>query len=100
LDECNGRFGPDGTYRYHATATFPYILGCYRGTANGAGGGGEPVDPGGGGQPPAEATAACAGLAAGAGCSFAGRGGARVEGTCNPVNGVLACVPAGGPPRP
>ncbi|MEM7247273.1 MAG: YHYH protein [Acidobacteriota bacterium] len=29
LDECNGRIGPDGTYRYHATATFPYILGCY-----------------------------------------------------------------------
>lgn len=33
LDECNGRIGPDGTYRYHATDTFPYILGCYAGTA-------------------------------------------------------------------
>jgi len=32
LDECNGRIGPDGTYRYHATKTFPYIIGCYRGT--------------------------------------------------------------------
>ncbi|MEM6702678.1 MAG: YHYH protein [Acidobacteriota bacterium] len=31
LDECNGRIGPDGTYRYHATATFPYVLGCYAG---------------------------------------------------------------------
>lgn len=33
LDECNGRVGPDGTYRYHTTSTFPYILGCYRGEA-------------------------------------------------------------------
>jgi hypothetical protein len=33
LDECNGTYGPDGTYRYHATAAFPYILGCYRGDA-------------------------------------------------------------------
>lgn len=32
LDQCNGRVGPDGTYRYHATSTFPYVLGCYRGT--------------------------------------------------------------------
>ncbi|MEC9073185.1 MAG: YHYH protein, partial [Myxococcota bacterium] len=50
LDECNGRVGPDGTYRYHVTSTFPYTLGCYRGTAEGAvesGGGG----PGGGGPP-------------------------------------------------
>lgn len=31
LDECNGRVGPDGTYRYHATSTFPYVLGCYAG---------------------------------------------------------------------
>ena len=34
LDECNGRVGPDGMYRYHATETFPYILGCYRGVAS------------------------------------------------------------------
>ncbi len=33
LDECNGRIGPDGTYRYHATAAFPYVIGCLRGTA-------------------------------------------------------------------
>ncbi len=32
LDECNGRIGPDGTYRYHATTTFPYVLGCYAGS--------------------------------------------------------------------
>ena len=34
LDRCNGRVGPDGTYRYHATDTFPYVLGCYTGTPN------------------------------------------------------------------
>ncbi|PRP94064.1 hypothetical protein ENSA5_41760 [Enhygromyxa salina] len=32
LDPCNGRVGPDGDYRYHVTASFPYILGCYAGT--------------------------------------------------------------------
>ncbi len=54
LDECNGRVGPDGTYRYHATSTFPYIIGCYAGDVNasqtGTGdGGGEGGGPGGGG---------------------------------------------------
>lgn len=29
LDECNGAPQPDGTYAYYATATFPYLLGCY-----------------------------------------------------------------------
>ena len=33
LDKCNGRIGPDGTYRYHATSGFPYTFGCYKGTA-------------------------------------------------------------------
>lgn len=32
LDKCNGRTEPDGTYAYHATSTFPYIVGCFRGT--------------------------------------------------------------------
>jgi hypothetical protein len=32
LDECNGRLQPDGTYGYHATLTFPYIIGCFKGT--------------------------------------------------------------------
>jgi YHYH protein len=32
LDQCNGHVGPNGDYHYHATATFPYILGCYRGS--------------------------------------------------------------------
>ena len=43
LDACNGRVGPDGTYRYHATDSFPYILGCYAGTPVDAGG---PAGPG------------------------------------------------------
>jgi hypothetical protein len=49
LDRCNGRVGPDGSYRYHATSDFPYIIGCYAGTptAQAGGGGG-----GGGGRPP------------------------------------------------
>lgn len=32
LDECNGRIEPNGTYGYHVTETFPYIIGCYKGT--------------------------------------------------------------------
>jgi hypothetical protein len=32
LDECNGHVGPLGDYHYHATETFPYILGCFTGT--------------------------------------------------------------------
>ncbi|MEM7009218.1 MAG: YHYH protein [Thermodesulfobacteriota bacterium] len=31
LDKCNGMFGADGKYRYYATDTFPYNLGCYKG---------------------------------------------------------------------
>lgn len=37
LDRCNGHAGPAGDYHYHATAGFPYALGCYTGTpASGA----------------------------------------------------------------
>jgi hypothetical protein len=32
LDQCNGRMGADGTYRYHATSTFPYLVGCFHGS--------------------------------------------------------------------
>jgi hypothetical protein len=39
LDKCNGRFGPDGKYRYHATDTFPYVNGCYHGVAESGNGG-------------------------------------------------------------
>ncbi|MEZ4450361.1 MAG: YHYH protein [Nannocystaceae bacterium] len=43
LDRCNGHVGPGGDYHYHATDTFPYILGCYTGTpaVGGSGIGGE-----------------------------------------------------------
>ena len=33
LDACNGRNQPDGSYGYHAVTSFPYILGCLKGTA-------------------------------------------------------------------
>ncbi len=34
LDRCNGHAGDDhgGAYHYHATPTFPYIMGCFSGT--------------------------------------------------------------------
>lgn len=48
LDECNGMVGSDGQYRYYATDTFPYFLGCYHGVAEssnfqGGGNGGGPM---------------------------------------------------------
>jgi len=55
LDRCNGRIGPDGAYRYHATSSFPYILGCFHGTASADSGQGQPggngSGPGGQGPP-------------------------------------------------
>jgi len=48
LDQCNGHVGPDGDYHYHATSSFPYVLGCYSGTAaDGVGDGAGPDDEGG-----------------------------------------------------
>lgn len=32
LDECNGRTDENGNYRYYVTETFPYVIGCYKGT--------------------------------------------------------------------
>ncbi|XP_033731061.1 uncharacterized protein LOC117320609 [Pecten maximus] len=32
LDKCHGRVASNGRYRYHMTFTFPYILGCFRGS--------------------------------------------------------------------
>ena len=55
LDECNGRIGPDGTYRYHATDAFPYIIGCFSGTSTAQSGNAAANMPpmgGGGGNPP------------------------------------------------
>ncbi|MBP0001608.1 MAG: YHYH protein [Cyanobacteria bacterium SID2] len=34
LDQFNGHEGPDGTYHYHITENFPYILGGYRGVVS------------------------------------------------------------------
>ena len=42
LDECNGRIGPDGVYRYHTTVGYPYIMGCYHGEVTGSAPGGPP----------------------------------------------------------
>lgn len=44
LDVCNGHTGPNGDYHYHATSTFPYVLGCFSGTP--AGGAGTGTGPG------------------------------------------------------
>ena len=50
--------------------------------------------------PPPEALEACANSSEGESCSFAGRGGKTVEGSCIvPRNeDSLACAPEGGPP--
>ena len=33
LDACNGQKQSDGSYRYYVTESFPYVIGCYAGTA-------------------------------------------------------------------
>lgn len=83
LDRCNGRIGPDGTYRYHATSTFPYILGCYHGATDGGatGGGGE----GGGGMTACSTDADCAGA-----CFDGAAGCVCIE---SPMDGNI-CVPS------
>lgn len=50
LDECNGMVGADGEYRYYATDSFPYLIGCYHGVV--AAGNMMPAGGGQGGQPP------------------------------------------------
>jgi hypothetical protein len=53
LDTCNGRTQPDGTYGYHATTDFPYIIGCFAGTATlPKGRAAGPMPPMGGQMPP------------------------------------------------
>ena len=53
LDSCNGRIQPDGTYGYHATTGFPYIIGCFTGTATlPKGRAAGPMPPMGGPMPP------------------------------------------------
>lgn len=73
LDECNGHTGPGGDYHYHQTETFPYILGCYRGTAAGAGGG--------------------TGGTGGAGTGGAGGGGMGPQSCTTPADCTNACPP-------
>jgi hypothetical protein len=31
LDQCNGMTSSDGSYRYYATTSFPYFMGCFHG---------------------------------------------------------------------
>ena len=96
---------PDGSYGYHVTSTFPYTLGCYKGTASGSagsgapGGGDTPTEPGGGMGAPQEAVDACAGSTAGDACSFTTPHGNEISGTCGETgDGSVACMPAGGGP--
>jgi hypothetical protein len=123
LDKCNGRFGPDGKYRYHATADFPYLLGCYMGTPVGTGGGGtrgggnQPPGPGNNGGPPsceteADCTDACPPGSIGCTCHTTHQGAQICIPTCTSdadcpagmnenqliCNGNGICVPPGGGP--
>ena len=89
LDACNGRTQPDGTYGYHATTGFPYIIGCFTGTAAiTAGRAAEPMPPM-GGQPPAGGPPPKDGALPG--------GGQPPAGGPPPPNGQ---PPMGGPPKP
>jgi len=105
LDECNGRDeniridGQDFTYAYYLTHTYPFMPRCVWGTPDssfgmnggGMGGMGSMGGMGTGGQAPPEA--ACMGLSEGDACSFRGRGGMTITGTCqlNTMTGVLSC---------
>ena len=118
LDRCNGRMQPDGTYGYHATATFPYLLGCYVGTPAG---GEEPGDDDDDGPPScvdeSDCVDACPDGALGCTCAETPQGDLCVPTcandddctdlaggppgglTCNEAEGI--CVPAqGGPGGP
>ena len=99
LDACNGRVGPDGTYRYHATSGFPYILGCYKGTpvASGSGSGTGPGNPGTGGPSPCTTAADCTGkcgAAAGCGCESVAGGSLGCIPTCT-TDGDCGATPDG-----
>ena len=50
-------------------------------------------------RPPREAIDACSSADEGDRCSFEGRRGEDVTGTCRELGDDLACVPAGGPPK-
>ena len=105
LDRCNGRTQPDGSYGYHATATFPYILGCYTGTPNnntgdegGEEGGGDDGD----GGPEAcedetDCIGACPDEALGCTCADGPQGGGICVPTCVEDSDCEDLV--GGPPQ-
>jgi hypothetical protein len=88
LDQCNGRIGPDGSYAYYATATFPYTIGCYHGVpgpsvVNGGGGGG-----GGGGG-----TGIPTACTAQADCEVAGACASALGCECTTTPMGQACIP-------
>ncbi len=100
MDPCNGHVGPGGDYHYHATSSFPYILGCYAGTAGGGGTGGD-----GGGDCQLDCTGQCPG-GVDCVCHDGPNGPNCVPGcnvdadcpnnlTCNTDGGF--CAPGGGP---
>lgn len=127
LDECHGITSEIewngqtvNMYHYVATREYPYTIGCFRGTpittGNQPGGQGPsqngqptqgigqrngPPQGGNGGQPPQEALTACIGLSQGTACTVNTPRGS-INGTCQipPNLSQLACVPAGGPPKP
>jgi hypothetical protein len=101
LDECHGRVGliswngrEVSLYHYVLTREYPYTVGCFRGAAvrtaaradAGSAQGGPP-------RPPAEAIAACSGLAPDASCRFTSPRGDAIGGTCRARAGFVACVP-------
>jgi len=108
LDQCNGG-SLNGKFVYFATATYPFYPRCAwgrvsadfngrRGSADGSRG--RPARDGGNrseGQrrgPPSQALAACSGRSVGTTCSFTGRGGRTVRGTCfRPPDDRIACRP-------
>lgn len=51
------------------------------------------------GGPPPEAIKACEGKKVGESASFKGRQGETVKGVCQEIEGKLAVVPEGGPPK-
>ncbi len=118
LDQCNGRIGPDGAYGYHATADFPYILGCFAGTPIAGLGDGGGNNGGGNGKGPisCETEDDCEGMcppgSLGCTCHDSPMAGRICVPTCNTTEdcpdidmGALICevnqgicVPEGGPP--
>jgi hypothetical protein len=90
LDECNGHVGPKGDYHYHVTAGFPYILGCFKGTPNGAGGGIMQPDggmPGDGGMMGPKACASAGD------CTVADCPPGSIGCTCGQTPMGMACIP-------